>query len=88
VRSVPTRVLVAVGVLVALLLAGALSVHASREPDGLQRVADQHGLSDAAGEQRSAPGIMPDNPRLAAVAGTLLVLVLASGTTVLLRRRR
>lgn len=86
-RGLPTRVLVAVGVLVALLLAGVLSVHASRSPDGLQRVADEHGLSDAAGEQREAPGILPDDPRAAGVVGTLVVLLLASGLTLVLRRR-
>lgn len=85
-RAVSTKTLVVVGLLLALLIAGGLSVYASTRPDGLQRVAGDHGLSDRAVE-RDRPGVMPDDQRAAGVVGLLVVLVLATGTTYALRRR-
>ncbi len=94
-RHVSTRTLVVVGLLVVLLLAGGLSVYASTSPDGLQRVAGDHGFADE--ERRSATADSPlagygaddtNDRRLAGVVGAVAVLVLVSGTTYLLRRRR
>jgi hypothetical protein len=98
-RQIPTRwVLVAVAV-VALLLAGAASFYASGSPDGLNRVAEDKGFSST--ETRHASDGSPlagyqsrgvENPRLskaiAGVTGTVLVLALAGGLTLLVHRRR
>jgi hypothetical protein len=85
VKRIPTRVLVGIGVLVAVLLAAVVSRYASDRPDGLQRVAADHGLAEA--DQPPTAGLMPDDPQLAGVVGLLVVLVLATGTTYVLRRR-
>ena len=92
-RSVPTRVLMAVGLIVVVALVGVLSVYASGRPDGLQRVADDHGLADRAREHATADGPLAgyrmgdgDDPRVPGLIGAGVVLVLASGTTYALRR--
>lgn len=93
-----TRVVVAVGLLVALLLAGVVSFYASGSPDGLERVATDTGFAETAGEHAAADGPMADyqakgidDPRLsggvAGVIGALVVLVLAGGLTYAVRRR-
>ena len=51
-RRISTRTLVVVGLLVALFLAGVVSIWASASPDGLNRVAGDLGF--AAAEQSSA----------------------------------
>jgi hypothetical protein len=85
-------------VLVALLLAGAVSYYASSSPDGLNKVAQDQGFS--AQERESAASESPladysteqvENDRLsgavAGVVGVGVVLVLAGGLAMVLRRR-
>jgi cobalt/nickel transport system permease protein/cobalt/nickel transport protein len=97
VRNLPTRVLVAAGLLVALLLAGIVSYYASRSPDGLNRVAGDHGFDETQSTTATADGPLAgyrtkgiDDARLsggiAGVTGVLLVLVLAGGLTYAVRR--
>lgn len=84
--------------LAALLLAGVVSSFASSSPDGLERVAQDHGM--AAAEQKHAMGdsLFADygidgidngllSGGLAGVAGVALVLVLAAAVTSAVRRR-
>lgn len=92
------RVLIAGGV-IALLLAAVVSYYASSQPDGLNKVAEDHGI--AAQEQDSATARSPladyavsglDNERLStAAAGVVGVAVTAAvgfGAFQLLRVRR
>lgn len=93
-----TRTFVLAGVLVALLLAGVVSYYASSRPDGLERVAEDHGFAHTAKQHPGADGPMADysvkgveNDRLAGglagVIGSLVVLVLAGGLAFAVRRR-
>lgn len=86
------------GLVVVLLLAGALSFYASARPDGLERVAEQAGFADTARDSAAADGPLADyqtrgvdDPRLsgglAGVAGAIVVLVLAGGLAFVVRRR-
>lgn len=92
------RTVLVVGVLVALLLAGVGSLYASSDPDGLERVAGDHGLAEAEGERAAdgsplagyqARGVQDDRlaTAVAGVTGALVVLGLFGGLTYLLRRR-
>lgn len=92
------RTFLVVGVLVALLLAGVVSFYASSAPDGLDRVAGDHGLARAEREHAAGDGPLADyrargveDDRLATavagVTGALVVLGLFGGLTFLLRRR-
>jgi hypothetical protein len=75
----------------AIGLATAASPFASKAPDGLNRVATDHGFASAATQQSNYafPGV--DDPRLATglagFTGTLLVLALGFGVVKLARRR-
>jgi hypothetical protein len=82
--------------LVALVLAGVVSHYASSSPDGLNRVAEDQGFADTAeaGPDRPLAGYSTsdvDDDRLsggvAGVVGVLVVLVLAGGLTLVVRRR-
>jgi cobalt/nickel transport system permease protein/cobalt/nickel transport protein len=97
-RRPSTRALVVVGVLVALLLAGVASYYASSDPDGLNRVAEDQGITRTAKDHRAADGPLAgyrargvEDDRLsglvAGVTGALVVLVLFGGLTLVLRRR-
>ncbi|TWH73900.1 PDGLE domain-containing protein [Modestobacter roseus] len=92
-----TRTFLFIGVVVALLIAGLGSYYASSSPDGLEATAAEQGFDTA---QDSAVAGSPladygtagiDDARLsgglAGVVGVLLVLVLAGGLTLVLRRR-
>lgn len=92
------RTVLVVGVLVALLLAGVVSFYASSNPDGLERVAQDHGLSETEREHATGDGPLADyrargveDDRLATavagITGGLVVLGLFTGLTLLLRRR-
>ncbi len=94
-----TRTLVAVGLLVALLLAGGVSFYASTHPDGLTRVAQDHGLTRAERDHAGADGPFAGyrtagvedgrlSTGLAGVVGTLVVLALAGGLSWTVRRGR
>jgi cobalt/nickel transport protein len=97
-KRVPFR-WVAVGIaVVALLLAGVVSYYASANPDGLEYVAGKTGFLDSASEHGAADGPLADygtkgvdNERLsgglAGVIGTVVVLVLAGGLALVVRRR-
>ena len=92
------RTFLVVGVLVALLLAGVVSYYASSNPDGLDRVAQDHGMSETEREHATGGGPLADyrargveDDRLATavagITGGLVVLGLFTGLTFLLRRR-
>lgn len=94
----PTRVLIVTGLLVALVVAGIVSFYASGSPDGLERVATDHGFIDQAEEHQAAESPLADygmagvddarlSGGLAGVVGTLLVLGVGSGLFLLIRRR-
>lgn len=93
-----TRALVVVGVLVALLLAGVASFYASSDPDGLSRVAEDQGIAATEREHKTGDGPLAgyettgvEDDRLstlvAGVTGSLVVLALFGGLTLVLRRR-
>lgn len=96
---ISTKALVLAGVLVALFLAGFVSYYASSNPDGLEYVATEKGFLDTAEDHKSSAdspmadyateGV--DDPRLsgavAGITGTALVLVIAGGIALLVRRR-
>ena len=97
-RNVRTRTLVLVGLLVSLVVAGGLSYYASSDPDGLEHVAEQVGFDSAAEEHANADGPLADyqvrgvedervSGGLAGVIGALVVLAVAGGLALLLRRR-
>ena len=98
VRGVPTRVVVVVGLLLALLLAGVASYYAASTPDGLNRVAADEGFASSEEQYNDVTpladyetaGVEDDrlSGGLAGVAGCLVVLALAGGLTQVLRIRR
>lgn len=92
------RTFLVAGLLVSLLLAGVVSFYASSAPDGLNRVAEDHGLAETEREHAADGSPLSDyraegveNDRLstavAGVTGALVVLTLFAGLTFLLRRR-
>jgi cobalt/nickel transport protein len=97
-RRAPTKVVLAIGLLVALLLAGVISFYASGSPDGLERVAEDEGFLDRADEHAAADGPLADyqakgveNDRIAGgvagVTGAVVVLLVMGGLTYAVRRR-
>jgi cobalt/nickel transport system permease protein/cobalt/nickel transport protein len=93
-----TRTVVLVGVVVALLIAGVGSWYASSSPDGLEATAAEQGFDDTARDSATADSPLADyatagvdderlSGGLAGVAGVVLVLALAGGLTLVLRRR-
>jgi cobalt/nickel transport protein len=95
---VSTKTLVAAGLLVALVLAGFVSHYASRSPDGLNRVARDQGFASTQKQHLAQDSPMAgyrtrgvDDGRLsgglAGVAGALVVLALAGGLALVVRRR-
>jgi hypothetical protein len=83
----------------ALMLAGVVSFFASSSPDGLERVAEDRGFARTAKDHAFADGPMADygvaavdngmlSGGLAGVTGVLVVLVLTSGVTYVVRRKR
>ena len=95
----PTRAVVLGGVLVALLLAGVVSFYASHQPDGLTKVSRDHGFAQAGKQHGAADGPFAGyrthgiadgriSQGLAGVAGSLVVLTIAGGGALLVRRRR
>ena len=93
-RRPSTRVVLAMGLLVALLLAGVVSGFASSSPDGLERVAEDEGFASKAEEHAAADGPFADYELrgggatgVAGVVGVVVVLVLATGGAYALRGR-
>lgn len=97
-RRMSTKAFAWAAVLVALLLAGAVSYYAPSSPDGLNKVAQDQGFDTQERESAASESPLADysteqvkNDRLSgAVAGVLgvgVVLVLAGGLAMVLRRR-
>ena len=93
-----TRTFVLVGALVEPLIAGGGSWYASSSPDGLEATAAEQGFEHTAQDSASADSPLADyavsgvddgrlSGGLAGVIGVLLVLALAGGLTLLVRRR-
>jgi cobalt/nickel transport protein len=93
-----TRTFVLVGLAVALLIAGVGSYYASASPDGLESTAAEQGFADTARDSATAGSPLADysvsgvddgrlSGGLAGVIGVVLVLALAGGLTLLVRRR-
>jgi cobalt/nickel transport system permease protein/cobalt/nickel transport protein len=93
-----TRAVLAVGLLVAFLLAGFASYYASAHPDGLERVAGQAGFLEAAEDSPTAEsplagyetrGVDDDRASgaIAGITGVAVMAVLSTGLFWALRRR-
>ncbi len=96
-RTRLNRFLVA-GALVTLLVAGVVSQFAGAAPDGLERVAEDTGFLQAAGEHALASSVFADyatrgvadeqtSLAIAGVTGSLLTVVVGSGLVLAVRRR-
>jgi cobalt/nickel transport protein len=79
-----TKAVAAGLLLVALLMAGVVSRFASSDPDGLTKVAEDHGF---AGTGSSHHSVLGGYSGLTGVLGVLVVLALAGGLTYAVRRR-
>lgn len=97
-RGPRTRLLWITGVLTALLLAGVVSYYASASPDGLEKVAADHGIDRKTEEHAAKDSPLADyqardigDPRLsgglAGVVGVGTTLALGTGLFWLVRRR-
>jgi cobalt/nickel transport system permease protein len=93
-----SRLLWLAGLVAALILAGVVSFYASAEPDGLERVAEDQGISEQAAEHPAAGSPLADyqasgvedsrlSGAIAGVVGVGVVLVFGSGVTWAVRRR-
>ena len=92
------RRFVVVALIVALLLAGGLSLFASSAPDGLEKVADDTGFADRAADTATSGSPLADyqasfldgaaGRSLAGILGVLVTLALFYGLARLLRRRQ
>lgn len=98
-RPVPTAWFLAAGAVVALALAGIASFYASSQPDGLERVAADHGFADDATDHAAADSPLSDyavsgvgdrrlSVGLAGVVGVAATAVVAGGGFWLLTRRK
>jgi cobalt/nickel transport protein len=84
VKRPSTKVVAAVVLLLALVLAGVVSRFASGDPDGLTKVAEDHGFAHSA---KTHHGVLGGYGGLTGVLGVLVVLGLAGGVTYAVRRR-
>lgn len=98
-RQIPTRWVVIGVAVVALVLAGVVSFYASSSPDGLNRVAQDKGFASTEKQHTSdgsplagyeSKGVHNEraSKAVAGITGTVVVLVLAGGLTLLVRRRQ
>ncbi len=94
-----TRWFILAGVLVALLLAGFASYYASSAPDGLEKIAADHGLDAGAKDSATADSPLADysvsgvsdqrlSGGLAGVIGVGVTLAVAGGFFLLVRKRK
>ncbi|MGK2876019.1 MAG: PDGLE domain-containing protein [Nocardioides sp.] len=92
------RGFIVLGLVAAFFVAAVVSGFASSNPDGLERVAEDQGFSQSAGDHPAGEGPMADysvdgvdNSRLsgglAGVVGAAVVLLLMAGLVLLVRRR-
>jgi cobalt/nickel transport protein len=79
-----TKLLAAVILLVALVLAGLISRFASEDPDGLTKVSEDHGFAD---QEKARDSVVGGYGSLTGVLGVLVVLGLAGGVTYAVRRK-
>jgi cobalt/nickel transport protein len=79
-----TKVVAAVALLLALVLAGVVSRFASHDPDGLTKVSEDHGFAH---RQRNHHSVLGGYGSASGVLGVLVVLGLAGGVTYVVRRR-
>ncbi len=93
-----TKLLSAAALVVCLALAGFVSYYASGSPDGLNKVAADHGFDSAEKESAAADSPLSgytadgvDDPRLsgavAGAVGVVVVLVVAGGLAFAVRRK-
>jgi len=93
------KTFVCIGIAVALLLAGAVSFYASSSPDGLEKVAADHGFLDSAEDSHAADLPLADygtsgvdNARLsvgiAGIIGVGVTFAVAGGVFWLIARNR
>jgi cobalt/nickel transport protein len=98
-RTISTKWVALAILAVALVLAGVVSYYASSSPDGLNRVAQDTGISSTEKHHATADGPLAgysakdvDNQRLsgglAGVVGVVVVLALAGGLALVVRRRK
>ena len=96
---VSLRVFAAVAAIVALLLAVVVSQFAAPAPDGLERVAEDAGFADSAGEHALASSPFADyatvglsneslSLAVAGTAGVIITLVVVTGLVLAVRERR
>ena len=92
-RAASTRAVVVGVLLVSLLLAGVVSLYAASTPDGLTKVSQEQGFADTETEHGAADGPFAGydagdlGGAVAGVAGVLVVLVLGTALTAVVRRR-
>ena len=96
-RTVSTRAVVVGALLVSLLLAGVVSLYAASTPDGLTKVSQDQGFADTETEHGAADGPFAGydagfldgdlGGAVAGVAGVVVVLVLGTALTAVVRRR-
>jgi cobalt/nickel transport protein len=79
-----TKVVAAVVLLVALVLAGLISRFASEDPDGLTKVSEDHGFAD---QEKPRDSVVGGYGSLTGILGVLVVLGLAGGVTYAVRRK-
>ncbi len=93
------RTVLAIGLVVALIIAGVFSYFASSSPDGLEYTAEQEGFLDSARDSATAGSPLADygvsgvnsewlSVGLSGIIGVLVVLLLATLLTGLLKRGR
>jgi hypothetical protein len=98
-RNLSTRALVVAGLIAALLIAGVVSFYSSSDPDGLTKVSQDQGFAATEKQHRIGDGPLADyrtkgvddgrlSGGLAGVVGSLVVLTIAAGGALAIRRRR
>jgi hypothetical protein len=98
VKGLPTRVVLAGLLLVALVVAGVVSGFASGSPDGLERVATDQGFIEHEKQHATQDGPFSDyetsgvsdgriSTGAAGIIGSLVVLLVAGGVVYVVRRR-
>jgi hypothetical protein len=83
-KRTSTKVVAAVVLLAALVMAGVVSRFGSGDPDGLTKVSEDHGFGHTA---KTHDSVLGGYDSLTGVLGVLVVLGLAGGVTYAVRRR-